>query len=215
VLHTNSGQYDKLVTVKNDEKTKYLRADGRISLYTTSFSINGKTYIIYSYTSQDRKNYLIKENETNIIVYAGNSNIHLVDGLHLLDGNHFLLIEKNGDFNSSRSAFVLTGEKIPWKKVKAFEGKAFGQDPGGYFTKKFIKKREEFQLECGMDFTLSAPGDINSISFDPITKTISYKQYFENKKYKVISARWEHKTFVIDDYNVNENLSGNSVGVPD
>jgi hypothetical protein len=214
VLHKNSSQYDKLIIAKDDEKKKFLRLDDRISIYLTTFILNNKTYVVYSYTSGDKINFFIKENESNIIVYEGNSKSCFIDDMYLIDDSHILLIEKNGDFNSSRSAMVLSIKKNPWSIIKAFEGNAFGQVPGEYFSKKYVKTRDTFQLDCEMGFTLSAPEDINRISFDTKTKTLSYKQYFENKKFKLITAKWENEKFIIDDYNVNENLSESSTAVP-
>lgn len=214
VLNKNSNQYDKLTVIRDDEKSRFLRLDGRVSLYTKTFTIDNKTYIVYSFTSRDLKNYCIKDNESNTIVYEANSGVYLIDDLYQIEPGYFLLIEKTGDMNSGRSAYVLTAEKIPWRKFKAFEGKAFGQVPGEYFTKKFVKKREQFQLECEMDFTLSAPKDINTILFDPSAKVISYKQYEGDRKFKIITAKWENKTFIIDDYNVQENLPADGMAVP-
>jgi len=214
VLHKDSYGYDKYVVVKNDEKTKFLRLDDRVTVYITHFLINKKTYVVYSYTSVSKRNYYIKENESNRVVYEGNSTTYLIDNLYPIDDKHFLLIEKNGDFNSSRSAVVLLVNAPRWTKIKAFEGKAFGQVPADYFNKKFVKRRTEFQLVCEMDFTFSAPADVNSIFFDPATKTISYKQYAENKKFKLVTAKWENDVFVIDDYNVEENLPAGGIAVP-
>jgi len=215
VLDRNSYQYEKLAPAKGDETTKYFRLDGRISVYAKAFPINGKTYIVYSYTSMDKRNYVIKENESNTLVYEGSSKSYLVDALYLLDQNSFLLIEKNGDRNSDRSAFVLSNKKSPWSKVKAFEGKAFGQVPGQYMVKKFVKKRAELQLSCDMDFGAGLPADACTISFDPATRTISYKQYSDHRKFKLISAKWTNNVFIIDDYDVNENFSGNATALPE
>lgn len=215
VLNENSNSYDKLIVDKNDDKNKFLRLDGRVSVNVKTFLINSKTYVVYSYTSRDYRDYYIKENETNKIVYKGSGKSCYVDDLYSIDENHFMVVEKTGDFNSSRNAIVLSNKKLPWFVVKAFEGKAFGQVMGDYFNKKFVKKRERFQLDCEMDFTLSAPKDINKIYFDANTKTISYKQYAAGNKFKLITAKWENNTFVIDDYNVNEQLSGNAGAVPE
>jgi len=215
VLDKNSYQYEKLAPAKGDEKTKYFRLDGRISVYAKAFPVNGKTYIVYSYTSRDKMNYVIKENESNTVVYEGNSKSYLIDALYLIDESHFLLIEKNGDRNSSRSAFVLSTKKLPWSKVKAFEGNAFGQVPGQYFVRKYVKKRVELQLSCDTPFGSDLPADANTISFDPATRTISYKQYSDQRKFKLAAAKWNNNLFVIDDYYVNENFGSSATALPE
>ncbi|MEO6670559.1 MAG: hypothetical protein ABIN36_13835 [Ferruginibacter sp.] len=214
VVHKNSYNYDKLVQAKNDDKTKYLRLDQRITIYLESFFVNNKTYVVYSFTSSDKNNYLIKEIETNAIVYEGNSTAKYIADLYMIDKAHFLLIEKTGDFSSSREAMVLLTNKEPWTKINAFEGKAFGQVPAQYYIKKYVQKRDLFQLKCEMDYTLSAPNDVNKIFFDAATKTMSYKQYSRNNQYKLVKAKWENEKFIIDDYNVSENLSGADNPVP-
>ncbi|MBL0336842.1 MAG: hypothetical protein IPP73_16415 [Chitinophagaceae bacterium] len=148
-------------------------------------------------------------------MYEGNSNCCYVDHIYAIDSTHFMVIEKDGDMNSSRTAFVLSAKKLPWAKMKAFEGMAFGQVPAGYFTKKYVKKREQFQLDCDMEYTMSAPADINDILFDHRTKTLSYKQYSDNRKFKLITAKWENETFKLDDYSVREGLTGSETMVPD
>ncbi|MEO8770515.1 MAG: hypothetical protein ABI402_10535 [Ferruginibacter sp.] len=210
----NSYSYDKLVQAKNDDKTKFIRLDNRVSVNLKSFFLNNKTYVVYSYTSRDKMNYYIKENETNTIVYEGNSTATYIADLYVIDETHFLLVEETGDFNSSRDVIVLLTNRQPWTKIKAFEGKAFGHVPADYFAKKYVQQRDLFQLDCDMDYTLSAPGDINRIFFDHATKTISYKQYSSNNQYKLVKSKWENEKFIIDDYNVRENLSGNNSAVP-
>lgn len=215
VLNKNSYDYDKYVAARGDSSTKFLRLDNRILVNLKTFPVNNKTYVVYSYTSRDKNNYFIKENESNNIVYEGNSTAVYIAHLYAIDSTHFLLVEETGDHNTSRRAMVLWRKKVPWIRMKAFEGMAFGQVSEGYFIKKFVKRREKFELECEFEFTMSAPEAINDIAFDPTTKTMSYKQYSDNKRYKQVTAKWENETFVIDDYNVNENLHSNDVGVPE
>lgn len=215
VLHENSSRFDQFSPVKDDERSKQLRLDGRIYIQTKTFLLGGKTYTAFGYDSQDKRNYYIKEDKSNKIVYEGDSKTYLIDELYILDDKHFLLVEQNGDLHSSRSAFVLSGKKNPWSNTKAFEGEAFGQVPGDYLAKKFVKERKELQLNYETAFGHSLPDDVNKISFDPATKTIYYKKYSENNKFITIAAKWENETFVIDDYNVNENLSENTPGFPE
>ena len=215
VLHPKSHEYEKLVIAKGVENTKLIRLDGRGEITITTFNTNNKTYIVYGYTSQPKKNYVIKDVENNKIVYEGNTNNYVIDGIYAIDATHFLLVQRDGDYHTSRSAVVLLlTEKQTWKQTQSFSGMAFGQVPGDYFNKKFVKKRTYFQLECEIDFTMNKPSDINKITFDANTKTISYKQYYETKKPVIITAKWENNLFTIDDYNVNENLRENSLAVP-
>ena len=215
VQHKSSYEYDKYIVARNDASIKFSYLDGRIYIHLKTFPVNNKTFVVYSYSTQDKKNYIVKELETNSIVYEGNSNCCYVDHIYAIDSTHFMIVEEDGDMNSSRTAFVLSAKKLPWAKMKAFEGMAFGQVPAGYFTKKYVKKREQFQLDCDMEYTMSAPADINDILFDHRTKTLSYKQYSDNRKFKLITAKWENKTFKIDDYSVREGLTGSETMVPD
>lgn len=215
VGHQNSYNYDKYIVARNDASTKFFYADSRIYITLKTFVVNAKTYVVFSYSSQDKKNYFIKELESNSVVYEGNSNCCYIDHLYGIDSTHFLLIEKDGDMNSSRTSIVLAAQKLKWIKIKGFEGLAFGQVATGYFTKKYVKRREAFQLDCDIDITLSAPADINNILYDPATKTLSYKQYSGNKTFKLISAKWENECFKIDDYSVSENLSGQNTMMQD
>lgn len=206
VRDSNSYNYPHYVPAKDDPTTKFLRSeDGRIYINLKTFLVNNKTYVVFSYSSRDKKNYCIKENESNTIVYEGNSTCTYIDKLDIIDNSHFLLIEKNGDFNASRSVCVLSSIKNPWTKLKAFEGKAFGQVSGAYTTTKYVKKRAEFQLDCDAEITLRAPDDVNLIMFDNKAKTLSYKQYTGKNQSKLISAKWENEQFIIDDYFVSEN----------
>ncbi len=207
VLDSNSYNYPQFVQAKNDPTTKFLRPDGRIYIHLKTFLVNTKTYVVYSYSSRDKKNYCIKEKESNTIVYEGNSTCCYINKLDIIDNTHFLLIEESGDHHSSRSVFVLSGIKKPWSKLKAFEGKAFGQVPGEYTATKYVKKRDVFQLEYDPEYQLSAPEDVNTILFDPKTKVISYKQYTDHTKFKLITAKWENEQFIIDDYYVTGNTS--------
>lgn len=215
VLHPNSNEYDKLIVSKGDERKKFVRLDGWGEVILKTFPANNKTYVVYSYTSRDKKNYFIKENESNRIVYEGNSTIPYIDNLYFLDSTHMLLIEENGDMHSSRSAMVLSTKKVPWIKVKAFEGNAFGQVPGEYSNKKFVKRRFTFELECDMEVKMLAPQDANAIHFDPRTKILSYKQYTDSRNFKLITAKWENEVFIIDDYDVSENMPRGGVAFPE
>ena len=98
--------------------------------------------------------------------------------------------------------------------TKGFEGKAFGQVPADYFKKKYVASRELFQLDCEIEFVLTGQKDINTITYNGATKTLSYKQYTDNKKFILITAPWENNRFKIDDYSVNENLSASGIAVP-
>ncbi|WP_306352004.1 hypothetical protein [Flavobacterium sp. '19STA2R22 D10 B1'] len=197
VAQPNSDNYDKLILAKDN--TKFFRLDPRFSIHVKSFTINDIVYAVYSYTSQSKSNYIVKNINSNEIVYQGSSNKPYVDALYLIDKQHFLLIEKNGDFNSSRRAIVLSAEKKDWKTISAFKGYDLDNN---FKAKKLLQKRSALSLECDMEITMLAPKDVNLISFDSNTKTISYKQYESLTKFKTIAAKWENNKFEIDDYRV-------------
>ncbi len=214
VLHTNSYEYEKLVIAKGVDNTRLIRLDGRGEVNITSFNTNNSTYLVYGYTSRPKKNYVIKDLEHNKLVYEGDNHTYLIDGIYAIDPTHFLLVQQDGDYHTSRSAVVvLLTEKKTWKQTESFSGMAFGQVLGEYHTKKYVKKRTYFQLDCDIDFTLSKPG-INRVTFDTATKTISYKRYYTTKQPETISVKWENNMFAIDDYHVGENLPADSPGVP-
>jgi hypothetical protein len=214
VLHKNSYQYDKWITSKEQSTEKFIRLDGRVSVNLKAFIMNHKTFVVYSYTSRDKMNFYIKDEESNTVVYEGDSKSYLIDNLFWLDDTHVLLIKKNGDRNTSRAAAVLSTQKKPWTMTKGFEGNAFGQVPADYFKKKYVASRELFQLDCEIEFVLTGQKDINTIIYNGATKTLSYKQYTDNKKFNLITARWENNKFKIDDYSVQENLSASGIAVP-
>lgn len=215
VNHPHSHEYEKLIVAKGNDRDKFVRLDGRGELHVTTFKTSGKPYLVYGYSAQPKKNYVVKDADSNTIVYEGNTNDYIVDGIYPIDATHMLLVQRDGDYHTSRSAVVLAiTDKGVWKTTKSFSGNAFGQVPGEYRTKKFVKNRTYFQLECDFSYTMGHPADINQVSFDTLTNTLSYKQYYENKKPVIVSAKWENNLFVIDDYDVGENLSRDEVGVP-
>jgi hypothetical protein len=214
VLNKNSHQYEKLIVSRDNANVKFINSNRTFSMYVTAFNVFSKTFLVYSYKSVAKQNYLIKDQEENKIVYQSEKYAYYVDNLCAIDSTHVLLIEQNGDFNTSRTAMVLSIQKGKWNPILAFDGNAFGQYPVAYFKKKYVKRRVRFQLECEFEYTMSAPNDINLIQFDYKTKTLSYKQYSNDKTFKWIKSKWEQGVFKIDDYNVSENLSRSDVAVP-
>ena len=85
VLNKSSNEYDKLITSKNNTHIKFLNLDKRISIYVTTFIVNDRTYIVYSYTSMPMNTYVIRDNEANIIVYESAAYAHFVDNIYLID----------------------------------------------------------------------------------------------------------------------------------
>lgn len=214
VKHNNSGQYEKFRQAQGHSNLRFINAENRVSIYLTSFNIKEKTFEVFGYTCADRRIYMIKDRQSNTVVFAGNNGSYEIDNLDNIDDQHVLIIENNGDRGTSRSAFVLSTVKTPWVKIKAFEGKAFGQVPADYLNKQFVKAREELQLEYERVFGMKVPDDINKIYYDPPTKTISYKEYSDLNNFKTVKAAWINNKFIIDDYYANENFSEN-VAVPE
>ncbi len=214
VKNSNSGQLGKFRQAQGNPQLKIINADNRVFIYLTSFNIKEKTFEVFGYTCADRRMYMVKDQLSNIVVFTGNNGSYELDNLAYIDDHHVLLIENNGDRGTSRSAFVLSTVKIPWVKLKAFEGKAFGQVPSDYLNKQFVKAREELQLEYEPVFGMTVPEDINKLYYDPLTKTISYKEYSDIHNFKTVKATWNNNKFRIDDYYANENFR-ESVAVPE
>lgn len=208
VLHPESYHASDWVVSANNKDLQFIRVDARGSIYLSSYKVADKTYAVYSYTSRDKNNFFIKDIDAGNIVFDGGSMYYDVAGIFRIEEGYILLIVKGGDRNTSRTAMVLSDKKTAWVLTKSFEGKAFGQVPGQYFNKKFVKRREKFQLDCDFGITMTAPSDVNNIQFDMASKKISYKQYTDARTYTLVTAQWVNNVFVIDDYNANENFQG-------
>ncbi len=208
VLHPGSYQASEWVQSANNKDVRFIRVDARGSIYLSAFKVADKNYAVYSYTSRDKNNFFIKDTDAGAIVFDGGGVYHDVAGIYRIEDGFILLIVKEGDRNTSRTAMVLSDKKNAWVLTKSFEGKAFGQVPGQYFNKKFVKRREKFQLDCDFGVTMTAPVDVNHIQFDTASKKISYKQYTDARTYTLVTAQWVNNVFIIDDYNANENFQG-------
>jgi hypothetical protein len=200
VLHKETHQYDKFIVDRSNINNKFLNLNGSSEITINRFVIDNRIFDVYSFTSFLMKKYYIKDHEKNLIVFEGFDNICYIDNICKIDDEHFLLIEKNSEYNTSRRVSVLNTSKKTWKQIDAFKGKSLSREDNN------LEKRKYFQLWCEIDYTYTAPKDVNKIHFDFANKTIWYKQYSEDKKFKKIEAKWENKTFLIDDYNVSENL---------
>lgn len=207
-LARNSQQYEKLVQDRNLPNRKFSNLDKRIELYVVDFTANNKNYVAYSYVSYAKQNYLIKDVAANSIVYEANAITPYVENIIGIDSTHVLLIERTGDRHTSKQAAVFLTSGKTWKMIPAFRGQAFGQVPGQYNKKAFVKQRNYFQLDCEMEVLMSAPEDANKIFYDKKTKTISYKKYSGKRNFKSIEAKWENNMFVIDDHDVAEDFEG-------
>lgn len=206
VLSPNSQRYEKLVQDRESSNRKFSRLDSRITLYVVDFTVNKKEYVAYSFVSYAKKNYLIKDINVNKIVYEGNAITPYVENIFGLDSDHVLLIEQTGDHNTSKQATVFLTTGKTWKQIPAFRGQAFGQVPGEYTKKTFVKQRNYFQLDCEFEVMMIAPPDANKIFFDEKNKTIFYKKFSGKTKFKLVETKWENNTFIIDDYNVGEDF---------
>ncbi|MCP9753356.1 hypothetical protein [Ferruginibacter sp. HRS2-29] len=213
-LAPNSQQYEKLVQDRGLPNRRFSNLDNRIELYVSDFTANKKAYVVYSYVSYAKRNYVIKDVAANSIVYEGNAITPYVENIYGLDSTHVLLIEKTGDRNTSKQAVVFLTTGKTWKMMPAFRGEAFGQVPGNYNKKVFVKQRNYFQLDCEMEVLMSAPADANKIYFDERTKTISYKKFTGKTRFRLIESKWLNNMFILDDYDVSEDFESSSPMVP-
>lgn len=210
ITHPNSQNSPNFKTALNDNNVKFSYIDSRIYVCIETFTTKKSSYVVYSYSSGFRKAYFIKNNNTNTIVYRGKPGMMYVDNIFEIDDKNVLLIEKDGDRHTSKKAMVVSSVQPTWKLIEAFKGKTFGQVNADYFNKKFVNKRPFLLLECDFEDLMTAPKEANEIYFDENTKTISYKIFENNYKFKVISSKWENNMFTIDDYDVGENFSGSA-----
>lgn len=210
VTHTESQNTPNFKTSTNNPTIKFSYIDSRIYVCIETFTTKNSSYSVYSYSSGFRKAYFIKNNTTNTLVYRGKIGLLYIDNIYEIDDDHILLVEKDGDRNTSKKVMVFSNIQPTWKLIEAFKGKAFGQVKNDYSAKKFVNKRPFLLLECEFEDLMTAPKEANQIYFDSNTKTISYKIFENSYKFKVISSKWENNMFTIDDYDVGENFSGSS-----
>lgn len=204
ITHADSQNTPNFKTALNDTNVKFSYIDSRIYVCIETFTTKNTSYAVYSYSSGFRKAYFIKNNSSNTIVYKGKPGMMYIDNIFEIDDKNILLIEKSGDRHTSKKAMVLSRVQPTWKLIEAFKGKAFGQ----VNAEKFVNKRPFLLLECEFEDLMTAPKEANEIYFDENTKTISYKIFENNYKFKIISSKWENNMFTIDDYDVGENFSG-------
>lgn len=214
ILHEHSQDYEKFKMAKDHNNFKLFRLENGIEIDAVSFLVDSVSYIVFSYVLQDRRNFFIKRLPGNTIVFDGNGNTAYINNMYSLGNNRLLLIEEGGDGSTSRKASVIATEGKEWKQLKAFKGKAFGQIAADYTNKEFVEKRTYFQLLCDRDVFMTAAQDVNQVSFNEQSKTLSYKQYSSNRQFKKIEAKYENGMFIIDDYNVAERISSDSPAVP-
>jgi hypothetical protein len=214
ILHEKSQDYEKFKLAQGKTNFKFFRLDNTVEIDAAWFVMDSITYVVFSYHLQNQPNYFIKRLSDHKIVYSGNSLVCYVDAMYSLEPNKILLIEEDGDFNKSKEVSVISTSGKEWKPLKAFKGLAFGQISGDYRNKKFVDKRTYFQLDCDMDVYMTAPQDVNKVSFNENTKTLSYKQYDGPSRFKKIEAKWENGMFTIDDYNVGDAFQSNSPAMP-
>lgn len=215
ILHPNSQDYEQFRPAQGHTNFKLFRLENMIEIDAMSFTVDSIAYMVFSYKTQDRPNYFIKRLTDNSIVFDGKAHAAYVDGMYAIEKNRLLLVEKDGDRNTSRKVSVINTEGKEWKQLKAFKGMAFGQVAGDYMNKKFVAKRTYFQLECDMDVLMQAPQDANQVSFDEKTKVLSYKQYDNNRRFKKIEVKYENGMFAIDDYNVADKISSGGMPIPE
>jgi len=214
ILHEKSHDYEKFVLAKNKTNFKFFRLENGVEIDAASFVVDSVRYVVFSYNIQNRPNYFIKRLPDNKIVFDGSAHAAYIDGMYSIEKNRILLVEEDGDRNTSRKVSVIASEGKAWKQLKAFKGQAFGQVAGDYMNKKFVNKRTYFQLDCEMEVLMTAPQDANQIYFIEKTKTLSYKQYDENRRFKKIESKYENGIFIIDDYNVGDAFSSSSPVAP-
>jgi hypothetical protein len=214
ISHKKSQDYEKFVLAKGHTNYHFFRLENGTEIGYSSFLVDSVTYVAFGYKILNRPQYFIKRLSDHKIVFDGHAHSSSVDGMYAIEKNRILLVEKDGDYNTSRKASVIATEGKQWKQLKAFKGKAFGQVDADYFNKRFVAARTYFQLECDIDVSMMAPRDANQIMFNEKTQTIGYKLYKNDSQFKKIEAKYEDGFFIIDDYNVGDGIRTDNTAVP-
>ena len=181
---------------------KVLNMENKVFIYVQTFLLREKFYAVYSFRSSISSDYYIKDISKNKIVYHNDKRIPFVDTVYSIDNNHALIIEKYGDVNTSRRAFVLKTDEQEWKVINAFEGKQLIY----HDELEFKKERTYLWVECEFSTSMNAPKNASDIYFDPEQKTISYKTYENSKRPVTVSAEWKDGHFLIDDYDLSTHI---------
>lgn len=184
-----------------------------VSMYMQPYTVDGKEYVVYYYSTNGEGTYYVKDLSSNKIVYKGaaltsNAPIHR---LNKIDDKHLLIVEDMGD-NGLR-AIVLESDIQNWTSVKGFKGNAFTENTKDFSKKVFTDKRAYLRLASNRTIATHYGSRYLNIAFDENSKTISYKQ--NSATPKSIEATWKNNQFAIDDYYLGEHLSDKPVPMPD
>lgn len=208
ILKKNSQNVESFRSDKTSRK--YIDFEGGTSVYVFPFKLKERDYIVYSYSALHHWDYYIKDVSRSKIVYRNDKRIPFVDSVYVIDDLHFLIVEKYGDMNLGRRAFVVRNDKKKWRPVDAFEGKELL-----YREEMQFKERRRY-LTVFLDFEtkLNAPKNASCIYFDESTRTIRYHTFETIKMPGTISAPWLDTCFKIDDYDVGNDVYSFPVGAP-
>lgn len=209
VLLKNSENYDQLKTFEGGMKE--LTLDNKVTVNIQSFNLKNVIYVVYAFDSFLASDYYVKDIAKNKIVYHNKKNVPYMDAIYIIDNKHFLIIEKYGDLNTSRRAFVVKADKKLWTAIPAFEGNELIYRE----EKEFKKERPYLLVWCDFETQMNAPRNASTISFDTATQTISYKTFENERIPQIVRAQWKDSHFIIDDYDVGNHILGFSpVGAP-
>jgi hypothetical protein len=185
-----------------DGGVKEFSLDNTVLVHVKLFELDTAPYAVYSFKSFVATDYYIKDIANNKIVYHNNQSVPYVDAVYSIDKSHMLIIEKYDDVYTGRRAFVVKAGKKGWEKINAFEGNELI-----YLNEKQFKKERPYLLvNCSFETSLNAPRNGSQISFDPTTKTISYKTYENARLPQTVRAEWKDNRFIIDDYDLEEHI---------
>jgi hypothetical protein len=215
------------VQASNASNLRFRNMNNKGEVQVRTFNRGTDSMLVYSYSCRDHQEFFVKEVASGKVVYVGKERGAMVKGIYKMDSALLLMILETGEMLYSREVIVLqrypsskttSGKSASastgmWKKIKAFEGAAFGQVPGDFRQKKVAPRRERFIHEADMD--LAAPHGAEEVFFDPSTKTLSYKKFSDERKFVWVKAVWKNNCFTMDDYSLSEDFSSSGVVVPE
>jgi len=179
-----------------------------VAMTIQPFIRRGQEYVVYSYSLNGEGNYLVKEVSGNSITFESTSTTSDPPILKFqsIDSDHILLVEDLGDHG--QMAFVLNTATVPWTRVNAFRGLGFDEGSVDYSKLLPFDKRPFLRVASNRSMTVGYGKQVEEISFNEETKTISYTQPIGSSKeeHKVIQAQWNREMFALDDYYLGQYL---------
>jgi len=179
----------------SNKQNKFKRHGNSLELNAFSFEIDGEKISFIGYYLLrgivEVKNYLLKNETTNSILYVGNDESCYIDWLEVLDKSHIILCERFGEMGLHNRALVLNTQDKIWKSQTAFKSTSSNEA-----VRKYLNFFGVFSYET------TTPKEGQKLYYDKLNKEVYYFVFNSPKDKKRISAQWQNTYFKIDDYEV-------------